>query len=350
MAGISAWMVALIVAAVALAGTTWWFGVHRRRQEELKAGVAALANMKWRESVGLVLQAMAREGYVEEPSSRQPGDGGSEFLLRRGDKLNLLSYKHGTAYRLGEANVRDFANGVQLQGAHNGILVTLGSAESFARDLARRYGVELIDGDELWPKVRSFMPHSLMEGIQAKAAGQTRQGLWLGVGASFLLGAIAFVLGPALDEAPASPGPEGAAASTAALPVQPPAPAEAEASATGDPVDPGTPSLGQPQTAAQQVAAAQRAMAEIAALTEQDKAERRREAAARVAQIASIENAAWSTNSTLVLRLIRSDGEDGDLVAEVCRSLVQFEELRFTRLQLELAGAAEGRVRWRQCQ
>ena len=102
------------------------------------------------------------------PSSRQPGDGGTEFLLTKGDERCLLSYKHGTAYRLGEANVRDFANAVQLQGAQSGILVTLGTAEGFARDLARRYGVELIDGRALWPQVEPFAPPHLVEGIRRR--------------------------------------------------------------------------------------------------------------------------------------------------------------------------------------
>ena len=131
-------VVALIVTVVAFLASGWWFGVHRRRLAETDAGVAALAGMKWRECVGLVLQALGEKGFREAPSSRQPGDGGTEFLLVKGDERCLLSYKHGTAYRLGEANVRDFANAVQLQGATRGILVTLGSAEGFARDHGTR--------------------------------------------------------------------------------------------------------------------------------------------------------------------------------------------------------------------
>ena len=129
MFGLSPLVAALLATIAALLASTWWFGVHRRRLAETQAGVQALAGMKWRECAGLVLQAMEEKGYRELPSSRQPGDGGAEFLLVKGDERCLLGYKHGTAYRLGEANVRDFANAVQLQGATSGMLVTLGTAE-----------------------------------------------------------------------------------------------------------------------------------------------------------------------------------------------------------------------------
>ena len=191
MPGMSPLVAALIAAIVAFLVTGWWFGVHRRQLAERSAGIAALAGMKWRECVGLVLQALAEKGYREAPASRQPGDGGTEFLLVKGDERCLLSYKHGTAYRLGEANVRDFANAVQLQGANSGILVTLGTAEGFARDLARRYGVELIDGRSLWPQVEPFAPAAMVTAIRSQAAGLIRRGQQIGVLASVGLGVAA---------------------------------------------------------------------------------------------------------------------------------------------------------------
>ena len=211
MPGMSPLVAALIAAIVAFLVTGWWFGVHRRQLAERSAGIAALAGMKWRECVGLVLQALAEKGYREAPASRQPGDGGTEFLLVKGDERCLLSYKHGTAYRLGEANVRDFANAVQLQGANSGILVTLGTAEGFARDLARRYGVELIDGRSLWPQVEPFAPAAMVTAIRSQAAGLIRRGQQIGVLASVGLGVVVFLLGsllqsaatPAVVEAPA---------------------------------------------------------------------------------------------------------------------------------------------------
>ncbi len=349
MFGLSPLVAALLATIAALLASTWWFGVHRRRLAETQAGVQALAGMKWRECAGLVLQAMEEKGYRELPSSRQPGDGGAEFLLVKGDERCLLGYKHGTAYRLGEANVRDFANAVQLQGATSGMLVTLGTAEGFARDLARRYGVDLTDGRSLWPQVEPFAAPQMVVAIREQAAREIRKGQRLGVLASIGLGLLVFVAAFVLQ--PGEPDP------VAATPV-PAAPAVTPV-ATPDETGPG------PADAAEQAAApasrftdqasreadeALRELEEVAKLTEQQRLERRLAAAAEIGELDAAENASWSTQSTLVIRMNRADGIDTGLVNEACAVLVQYEELRYTRLQLEPPAGGTGQVRWRQCQ
>src|SRR5688572_14805385 len=84
-------LLAVAIAVFGLLASYWFFGMHRRRQAEIEAGVQALANMKWRECVGLVLESLHSDGYQEEHSTRQPGDGGTEFLLKRDGQSVLLS-------------------------------------------------------------------------------------------------------------------------------------------------------------------------------------------------------------------------------------------------------------------
>lgn len=329
MFGMSPLIVALAVTLAAFFASSWWFGVLRRRKAETTAGIRALAGMKWRECAGLVLQALGEKGYVEAPSSRQPGDGGTEFLLSKGDERVLLSYKHGTAYRLGEANVRDFANAVQLQGANSGILVTLGTAEGFARDLARRYGVELIDGRSLWPQVEPFAPSTLVEDIRYQAASEIRRGQRMGVFASIGLGLLVFLVASLFqpDEPVAATAP---AAPTAAD-------ASAAAPATQDP-------------ASRDASAAMEKLEAIAKLTDEQRAQRRLNAAARIADLEQANSAIWSTLSTLNISLVKEDGIDSGLVNEACAILIEYEELRYTRLQLEPPASSTTPVRWRQCQ
>lgn len=342
MFGLSPLVAAIGATLVALAASTWWFGVHRRRRAETRAGVQALAGMKWRECAGLVLQAMEEKGYKELPSSRQPGDGGAEFLLAKGDERCLLGYKHGTAYRLGEANVRDFANGVQLQGATTGMLVTLGSAEGFARDLARRYGVDLTDGDSLWPQVEPFAPPQMVVAIREQAAGEIRKGQRVGVAASLLLGLLVF--GGATLMQPAAPLPPAPVLAPAASPATPATPAGEDAPAPAE----AAPRFA--DEASRQADEALRELREVAALTEQERIERRLAAASAVGSLEQVDNAAWSTQSTLVIRMHRADGIDTGLVNEACAILVQYEELRYSRLQLEPPSDSTAPVRWRQCQ
>lgn len=340
MFGLSPLFAAIVVALAAFATSTWWFGVMRRRIAETTAGIQALAGMKWRECAGLVLQALGEKGFVELPSSRQPGDGGTEFLLTKGDERCLLSYKHGTAYRLGEANVRDFANAVQLQGAQSGILVTLGTAEAFARDLARRYGVELIDGRTLWPQVEPFAPVSLVEGIRNDAAAEIRRGQRLGIIGSLLLGVVVYLLG--LLNQPAEPMAEippiaAEAAATDAAGAAPATPAAESKPVYQDP-------------ASVEADKAMKALEAVAKLTDEQRVQRRLTAAARVAELPQATNALWSTQSTLLISLVSGDGIDSGIVNDACAVLVEYEELRYSRLQLEPPAGSNVPVRWRQCQ
>lgn len=363
MPGATPLIVAIVATAAALLANAWWFGVHRRRLAETRAGVQALAGMKWRECAGLVLQAMAEKGYAELPSSRQPGDGGAEFLLVKGDDRCLLGYKHGTAYRLGEANVRDFANAVQLQGADSGMLVTLGSAEGFARDLARRYGVDLVDGRSLWPQVEPFAPPQMVLSIREQAAATIRKGQRLGVVASLVLGLAIYAgawlgtpsEGPVASAPPsaaqaAAPSTEATAATTpdattdvATAPADAP-PAQADVDATPDAAPRFT------DEASRQADEALRELEQVAKLTEQERLQRRLAAATEVGELEEADSALWSTQSTLVVRMAHADSMDRGLVNEACAILVRYEELRYTRLQLEPPAGGSGQVRWRQCQ
>ncbi len=345
MFGVSPWIAALITTVAALLASTWWFGIHRRRLAENSAGVQALAGMKWRECAGLVLQAMAEKGYTELPSSRQPGDGGAEFLLVKDNERCLLGYKHGTAYRLGEANVRDFANAVQLQGATTGMLVTLGSAEGFARDLARRYGVDLVDGRSLWPQVEPFAPAHLVEDIRQQAATSIRRGQQMGLVGSLILGMIVFgVAQLGEDHSPAQP----VVGTPAAAPTPIQAPAEAPAS-TAAPA-PAAAATEFKDQATQAASDAMRELAAVAQLTDEERALRRRQAASRVADLDQVNRALWSTQSTLTVSLVREDGIDNGVVNDSCAILVEYEELRYSRLQLEPPQGSKVPVRWKQCQ
>ena len=346
MFGMSPLVAAIVVTVITFLVNGWWFGVHRRRKAETAAGIAALAGMKWRECAGLVLQALGEKGYVEAPASRQPGDGGTEFLLIKGDERCLLGYKHGTAYRLGEANVRDFANAVQLQGATTGILVTLGTAEGFARDLARRYGVELIDGRSLWPQVEPFAPAALIEDIRVDAQQKNIRGQRLGMVASVVFGLVVLGAGYAMQPR-AIPAPPPQETATAA-----PAPAPADEAASGPAMET-APVAAAPRFADEASNAANAALEElkeVAKLSDQERTQRRLVAASRIADLDAANSAMWSTQSTLVIRLVRGDGIDSGIVNEACAILTEYEELRYSRLQLEPPSGEDVPVRWRQCQ
>jgi len=323
-------ILAIIVAVIGVAACITWFGVLRRRKAETEFGIQALANLKWRDCLAVVLEALHRDGYQRSAVADTPAGGATEVMLTRNGDDVLLDYKHGTAYHLTESNVREFVNDVSLNGAREGILVTLGSAEPGALRVASTHNVQLIGGKELWPKVRSFVLPNLLESVRRQAAAQTRNGLWAGTFASVLIGAAVYV---AFGDVQLG----GAEAVVADADV---APLRGEASSA-------------PSDAAMlaQINATAKAYEEAAKLSPEERARRRVEVAKSIAELPRVSQAVWTAQSTLqvTLRNTASDDQDNQLLGEVCRLLLQQEEMRFSRVQLE-SPAEGGRVRWRNCE
>ena len=326
----SVWMVAVFVVAAGLVITAFWFGVSRRRKAETELGIQSLATLKWRDCIAIVLEALQREGYEVQADS---SNGGTDFLLRQGTAKIVLDYKHGTAYRLGESSVREFESAVRLRGALRGILITLGTIEPRAATVAAEGNDQLIDGVHLWPKLRPFLNDKLIEQVRSQAAAATRKGLWKGLVASGLAGVAVFVAGQVM----APPAPVVAA---------PPAAVASSFQPAGSSIAP------QPAQDAmlKQLNATAEAMEAVARLSPQQLAKRRADAAKQVSQISQVATAAWSAPRTLLITLNHTDGKDKVLVAEACRILVQNEEMRFTRIQLNPPAGSTQAVRWRLCE
>lgn len=296
------------------------FGVRGRRQAESHAGVDVLAAMRWREFAHLVLEALRRQGYVEEDVERQPGDSGFDFVLGRDGERFLLACKQGRAYRLGEQAVREFATAIRMQGAMGGVLVTLGQVEGFAREVAVAHRIELIDGETLWQRVSPLLPQELRHGVHQQAESASNRRLALGALGSVTLALAVFAL--------MEPESEPALATAGIVSNRPLQPAP----------------LAQPghSTAAE--------LPPLPKLSEAEFNERRVAAAQLVGRLPHVDSASWSTRSTLVIALRDTpDGGTADPVEESCRILVQYEELRFTRLQIEPPPGKDAPVRWRQC-
>ncbi len=327
MSAISPILIAIFIGLACFLLCFWWFGIIKRRQAEIQTGVGTLAAMKWRECVGLVIQSLEKEGYREEISSRQPGDGGTEFLLKKGSALTLLSYKHGTAYHLGEANIRDFANGVQLIGASKGILVTLGTIESMAKDVASRYDIMVIDGNALWPRIEGFLSSNTLDTVRSQASAQTKSKVQLGAAISVAAAIISFFafggLGGIDSREPDKISEQ----------------AKQTIANANKPIDPTVAKLD----------ATAKAMEEVDKLTETQLAQRKADSAKSIAAMPEVNSAIWYSASTLQLNLNTEKNDDKALIAQICRILTQHEELRYTRLQLDPPPGSNVPVRFRQC-
>ena len=320
----------ILIVVIGVAASVTWFGVLRRRKAETELGVQALANLKGRDCLAVVMEALSRDGYQRSAVAESPAGGATEVMLTRNGIDVLLDYKHGTAYHLTEGNVREFVNDVSLNGAREGVLVTLGSIGPDAARVAATHAVQLIDGATLWPKVRHFILPALYDGVRQHASAQTNKGMWGGVLASLLVGGVAFVaMGGGL---PKGKTPVVADADVAAL-------HETSNSPRSD------------AAMLAQINATARALEEVAKLTPEQLAARRAAAARRVSDLPRVRQSNWSAQRTLLVSLEQAGEQpkDDQLLDEICRILVQNEEMRFTRVQLE-SPDADRRVRWRLCE
>ena len=308
MSGWMAWPVAAAVCVVLGAGATRMLRRLRLPHEETAAGIAAIAGMRWRDFMHLVLAAMNQRGYerVFEPGAS--GDE-SDYLLERDGQRWLLSCKHGTAYVLGSTSIAEFAREMRMRGASGGLLVTPGRFADEAHALANAQRIELLDGPGLWPEVKRLLPPEEREHILAPALATSRRETgfaWAGaVAAGLLVGLLLQRMAPAEPAAGVA-----TAAQHAQVPVAP---------AIAAPVIPTDP------------AELQR---------------RRQDVATAVATIRGIDKALWTTQSTLLVYLAQ---DLPDPMGDICPLIERYGELAASRVQLQPPAGSERPVRFRQC-
>ncbi len=330
------------VAAALLIGLAASFalGLWRRGRTEAQAGIQALCGVKWGDYAHLIEDLLQERGFTRSDEERRPGEGGFDLMMTRGSSRYLVECKNGAAHRVTEQSIRDLAKVVEMQGAEGAVLATTGRVEPAALQFAANRRIEVLSGPDLWRQAKPWVAHDLRHEAEAKARGGFSKRLVLtgliALTSGFLVAGL--VPRPNVDAArdvatvltPAPP-PVAIQPSTAELVVEPSVPG-----VTGVPSAPSVPT----------------AMPD-ASMSEEQRAARRTSAVLEVRGNPVVQNANWSTKSTLVVSLHQPGAEIPDaLFDEFCRILVQYEELRYSRLQVETPGVEPGAaptVRWRQC-
>lgn len=321
MFSIPAFLLAIVLATFAASLAYYLIHTYWRRQAENCIGNRLLAGLHWRDFAHLVLEALRRQGYVEDSVERQPGDSGFDFVLAKEGERWLLACKHGTSYRLGEQAVREFATTIRMHSAMGGVIATLGEAEGFAREIANTHEIRILDKQSLWRLVAPLAPESMRQRAQDWAEARVKRMLAVAAVVCLTLGASTYYLasdGEAND----------------------PEPAISEASIV--------PRM--PQRERATPAAVQASRAPMPAPGQTLENVHRDTVVQQIATLAAVNSASWSTRSTLVIALRSLPGAaEADPVEQACRILLQYEELRYTRLQIEPPPDSANPVRWRQC-
>ena len=302
------WLIAALVAlAVGGLATMLMWRVLRPR-DEAAAGIRALAGASWREFLNMVLAALARRGY-SRVVDQETASGDADFTLERDGEHWLLSCKHASSYVLGKPAVEQLANDIRLANAGGGFLVTQGRILEEARGPASRRGIELLDGQALWPELRDLVKPDQRAAIVGAANALARRRILL----SWLLAALAGVATWLLLPEP-TPGATMTASAAQPRPADdPPVTVEADAQA-GE-----------------------------TALT---LSEQREAVASAVATLPQVTHALWTTRSTLEVHLADTNE---DAAPAICQLVERYPELAASRIQLTPPRGSAEQVRFRQC-
>jgi restriction system protein len=311
----TSWMIPIIVALLLGVAATFYLRKVQLPREETQAGIAALAGMRWRDYIHLVLAALNRRGYERVFDADATGDE-SDYMLDRGGQSWLLSSKYGTAYVLGSTAIAEFANTIRMRGAVGGLLVTSGQFAPEAKSLAAAQRIELLDGPALWPELKPLLPDMQRETAFAPAQARAKRHVAMAWLASFVVGVLllTFVRHGTPDDQTGE-GQTPPAAQSAAMPAMP--------------AQPGS-------------------MGNIAqAPTDPVQLEQRRNAVAKaISTLPNVDRAVWSTQSTLLVYLL---DEQDEPKKDICPLLERYVELAASRIQLAPPPDSTRPVRFVQC-
>ena len=301
------WLISLATLVIAFLVAARLLGAFRTERDEAKAGIVLLCAMRWNEYSRLISEMLKDRG------------------MQRGTARYLVQCRNGANQTVTASAVGQLHSLVQVNEADGAIIVSCAAAEPEAAKLARDRRIEIIAGPELWAHVKPWVAHDQRIDAETVAQVAKRQRLL----ASSLISLVAAVAAFTLVSLRA---PE-----IAAPPAQPQAADVSKAP---------RPAAAQPQSSVPTLP--------DASLTEQQLASRRASAILEVRNLAPVTSATWSTRSTLQVGLRDAPGDDAlaVVVEDICRSLLQYEELRYTRLQLDVPAGTQGQpaqVRWRQC-
>lgn len=334
------WIIALLLALASFAALSAWLWTVGHRRLTTKKGMEGIAGMHWRDFAHIVRRALAEKRGLTEPrhNDDQLVEPSTDWLMLQPDGQGVLvSCKHGTAYRIGEAAVNELGAKVRLSNARHGLLITEGLVSAEGRELAQRQSIEVVDARHLWPLVRDYVPATLETAATTHARNTSLRHTAIALLASLTLG-LAFAMGQlsaqpdngSVEPAAAPAAAPAVAAAPAPVPALPPPAASPAAGAAAQPgallIDGVDPSLQDPDPETLRIY--QQQISRMLSSTQ------------------GLQAAIWLTQMTLT---VDRHVDDERALALICPVLERYPSLRTVRVQLNPRPGVDEPVRWRQC-
>lgn len=322
-----AWILALVLAVVLWVAAAAFLWLIRRRENETREGLKALAGLHWREFSEIVRRALHdQRGWSGDELPSDDATPQADFLMRDASGSWMVSCKHGRAYRIGTAAVNELASAVRLAGAQGGVLITEGRVQREGLAAAEKQAIEILDGRRIWPVLRPYLAGDIENRIVHEARRRAQRHIAIAALASLTLGLMGGL---------------------GYLSIQSEHPPQQAAQAHPQPPRPTPPPPG-PTTPAP-AAAATVATATLDADGEPDAATLDRyqaEVSRALATADGITRGIWLTRMTLA---VDREADDATVWPRICQTLERYPVLRTVRVQLNPRPGVNEPVRWRQC-
>lgn len=314
----SPWLIGSLLAAVACVCALVWLWAFRCRQDEVRDGLALLADQRWRELSTLIRQALhERRGFIESRAAEGLHNEANGNLLMSGEGHRwLLVCKHGRAYRIGAATIDEMAGEMRLQTVDRAMLLTEGRVERDAVSAASTAHVEIVNGSAFWFLLKPYVDPSRCRDIVDSAKRRAARHSAIAVLASLTAGLLV-----AIGVAALTPGEQSVAAGR-----------QSEAVRTMPAARPAPPSVA--------------ALEPVPDIDDAEFARQQQAVSRALAENSGIVRGVWATRMTLA---IDRNAEDAAVWPVICRELEKYPALRTVRVQLNPAPGSDEPVRWRQC-
>jgi restriction system protein len=148
----SAYLVALFFTL--LAGVSAYRSWRVKTQFEMRESLDTLIHLGWKEFEDLTGELFRRRGFKVEETLGGGADGGVDLRLKKGTATTLVQCKRWKSKKVGLPIVRELLGAMTAENAQNGILVTTSNFTKDAEAFARKYSIELIDGESLLPAIK----------------------------------------------------------------------------------------------------------------------------------------------------------------------------------------------------
>lgn len=331
---------ALITLVLVFATAAWLLGVFEPERSEAQAGLEQLRAMNRDQFHALITQILTDRG-MQVLEEHEPGQDGLDLIFTRGKSRYLMLCRNDENQRVTSQTVSQLRKMMSQHGAEGAYIVSCNALDTPTFNSARQNGIRVMAGETLWQDVKPWIDHGQLVDAQTHL-GKTRRKRILQASAVALPAALVVFLGLHLAAPPQNPDPARIDNPSASTPNTTPMPMPS-APGPAAPETTSTPSGNSP------------APVSIANLSQEQLESRRASALLDVRGLILVSGANWTTRFTVHIEL--HDHVDGDafkaLVTDICQALLQNEELRYTRLQIDVpTGNPETpiRVRWQQCQ